>query len=179
MSTETLSQVQSGLFGGGGGNAFDDKDIAPYPIKKIVALAIRHGSIVDAIQATYLLENGSTWAAPKHGGDGGSQSDVLLQPNEAIVSFVIRSGSLVDNLTIVTELNGVFKEYGPFGGSGGGSGAVIGAIVSLYGRSGSKLDAIGVWGNPPLITSRATASAQELALEDEAVAKTLVGSGAY
>lgn len=176
MTTETISQVQSGLFGGGGGNPFDDRDIAPAPIKKIVSLAIRHGSLVDAVQATYLLENGATWSGPKHGGDGGSQSEVLLQPGESIVAFVIRSGSLVDNLTVVTEQSGVFKQYGPFGGNGGGSGAVIGAIVSLYGRSGSKLDAIGVWGNPPLTTSRATASVQELALEEEAAAKLLASA---
>lgn len=135
------------LFGGTGGSPFDDTQ-APGRIARIVALTIRSGSMVDSIQATYQLENGQIWAAPVHGGGGGSPHTISFMEDETISTMLLRTGSLVDQIMLITTRPGEPDHvYGPYGGQGGSSHAITGNIVAFYGRSGSLIDAVGVYGN--------------------------------
>lgn len=86
-----------------------------------------------------------------------------------------RSGTVVDQLRFAAMEGPVVHGYGPFGGDGGGANATVGNIVALYGRSGQKLDAIGVYGYH-LISTVVTASKEELATEAEAI-KRVPSSG--
>jgi len=156
MMLEREAQEQCKIFGMNSGKVFDDRELAPRPILRIVGLNIHHGMQVDAIQATYQLVDGSIWTAPKHGGDGGSLSQFVFDPAETMVAIVLTCGCYIDSLEIVTQLNGAFRRYGPCGGGRTAAGSIIGAIVSLHGRSGKRLDALGVWGYSPLVTSRPT-----------------------
>jgi hypothetical protein len=164
-----MALVKSPQYGGNGGAPFDDVELAlPEGIVKIVQLIIRHGALVDAVQAKYRLKDGELWTAPKHGGDGGAETILNFASDEEVAGFILKSGGAIDNITVVTRQGDTYRQYGPFGGNGGAQHAVFGKIVALYGRSGGLLDALGFWGHPPLSSSLATPSAKELELEAKA-----------
>ncbi|MGA2737455.1 MAG: hypothetical protein ABSG65_08385 [Bryobacteraceae bacterium] len=166
-----MTQIEkSPVFGGGGGKEFNDYTSAPSTIKRIALLKIRSGNTVDSIQATYELENGELWEAPAHGGDGGKPAQISLQGQE-LISVLIRSGNKVDQLRFAALEGKVVRGYGPYGGDGGGANAVVGNVVALFGRSGARVDAIGLYGYN-LMSTRSTATIEELAVEAEALRTT-------
>ena len=77
------STRKSDSYGGGGGGAWDD--VNKYNPVGVRSITIRHGNHVDSLQVTYLLADGSTYMAPKHGGTGGSQSSFTLAQDEMIM----------------------------------------------------------------------------------------------
>ena len=123
----------------------------------IRALRIRHGNQVVSIQATYILEDGATWVAPKHGGSGGSESYIQFDAGEFITRVDGKTnGTLVDQFTFTTEkADGTVRKYGPYGNTGRTAFSVSGHVIGLLGRSGNLLDAIGFHytGIPPKIIS--------------------------
>lgn len=157
----------SPLFGGTGGNEFDDYRSAPTRIVRMVSLNLRSGENMDSIQATYLLDDGRIWTGPTHGGGGGTSSQVNLSGQD-LIAVLLRTGKLVDQTQFVAKAGNNTFVYGPFGGTGGGAHSIVGQIVALYGRSGDYLDAIGVYGHN-LTWSQATVSKDELNAEAEAL----------
>lgn len=143
-----MSRQHTPLFGGTGGEAFDDTLLAPARITRMTALTIRSGQYIDALQATYLLENGETWTAPMHGRGGGSSYTINFMDREQLNTILLRTGDLVDQLTLVTRREGHPDHvYGPYGETGGMPHFVTGHMLALYGRSGDMVDALGFYGD--------------------------------
>ena len=143
-----LKQLQqSQQIGGSGGLAWNDPVETHSPhIVGIKAIRIRHADRIDSIQVTYLLTDGSTYIAPKHGGDGGSETNVEFDEGEEIVKVLASVNRLVVQLTFFTKsANGIEKKYGPFGEKGATPYQVTGKMVGVFGRSGELLEAIGFY----------------------------------
>ena len=139
---------KSDLLGGTGGSVWDDGVLTHTPtIVGVRSIHIRHGNQVDSIQVTYLLADGTTYTAPRHGGSGGSSSSFTLADDERIVRMEGKTNNvLVDQVTFITmKADGTQKSYGPFGKTGKTSFSVEGYIIGFYGRSGNLLDALGAY----------------------------------
>lgn len=165
-----MTEQHTPSFGGTGGDAFDDTLLAPSRIVRLLALTIRSGTYMDSLQATYLMENGQVWAAPTHGGGGGNSNTISFSENQHITTMLLHTGGLVDQMTLITSRNGNPDHvFGPYGGAGGSPHYITGNIVGLYGRCGSYIDALGVygqnlaWGATSL--SRSELAREELSLE--------------
>jgi hypothetical protein len=138
MEDSMTAYVPTRVHGGGGGNAFSD-DLTQ--ACRLVKVAIRHGKEVDGIQGTYVTPTGSEFTGGFHGGSGGSPSEFTLEPDEHIVAVEGRSGGRVDRLTFITNKG---RRHGPYGGDGGSPFELSNlAVGGFFGRSGSRLDAIG------------------------------------
>lgn len=143
-----MSKQQTPLFGGTGGTPFDDTLLAPARIVRMLTLTTRSGTYIDSIQATYRLENGEIWTAPIHGGGGGSPITISLTDEDQLSTLLLKTGDVVDQVTMITSRGGHPNHvYGPFGGNGGSPHYILGNSVALYGRCGSYLDALGVYGD--------------------------------
>ena len=143
---------KSNTYGGTGGRAWDDVSTHSPAIVGVSSITIRHGNQVDSLQVTYLLADGSTYTAPKHGGRGGSQSSFTLAPDEMIVQVKGKTNNtLVDQLTFVTRNSSRnTTEYGPYGKTGRTQFSVEGYVVGFFGRAGNLLDQLGVYYLPPI-----------------------------
>ena len=131
---------KSKMVGGSGGLEFSDNLTQTV---RIVSISVRHGTVVDAIQTTWLLTDGTQIKGERHGGGGGEEAIIKFASDEHIVTIQGRSGSLIDSLTITTNK----KAYGPYGGNGGAPFGPIPAegVGGFFGRFGAYLDAIGVF----------------------------------
>ena len=102
--------LQNTLFGGTGGSYFDDHN---ENITGIVGMRIRAGSYVDSIQVTYRLKDGSTFAAPMHGGTGGSEYSFTLANGEKLTRMEgMTNGMLI--LFVLTFYSNLNNVYGPY-----------------------------------------------------------------
>ena len=140
--------LMSQRIGGSGGLGFDDGILSHSPtIVGIKEIWIRHGNQVDSLQAKYLLADGSTFVAGKHGGNGGTETHLQFADGERITEVRGDSnGVLVDQLTFVTTTSsGAQKVYGPYGRTGITPFSVQGEIIGFYGRSGHLLDSVGFY----------------------------------
>ena len=129
--------MQSPLFGGFGGTAFDDR-VESLTFEGITALTIRHGRNIDAIQATYKLPDGGSYTTPQRGGGGGTATTIHFEEGEKIVRISGKSGpsKLIDMLRILTQTAlGELKQYGPYGTGlpGPSDFTVTGAVSGLLG----------------------------------------------
>ena len=151
MQSRTLTTLTYGPWGGDGGNAFS----APLTLatgeawKKIYAIKVRHGKIIDAIQLYWVNDSGVYTNSPHYGGDTGTESWMFLASNEYITKLTVRAGNKVDKLVFTTNLN---KTY-TFGGDGGDAttlnfGTSGLQMHGIYGRSGGKIDRIGIYCYP-------------------------------
>lgn len=149
-----MTTTNTGFFGGDGGSEFTDThDVNSWG--RITQIAVRHGSEVDALATTYA--NGQYLS---HGGTGGDLTTITLGDDEFITKIDLRTGARVDQITFHTS-KGV--TYGPYGGSGGSPNTVDfngGVLQYLFGRSGSRMDAIGfAYGSkPPVLPASVTRS---------------------
>ena len=144
-TTTTIPPVvllQSTLFGGTSGSYFDDH----YDdITGIVGMQIRAGSIVDSIQVTYRLRDGSNFAAPMHGDTGGSEYSFTLANGEKLTRMEgMTDGMYINTLTFYSNLNNV---YGPYGILSTQTQFYVDAeeIVAFFGHYGLFLNGIGVY----------------------------------
>jgi hypothetical protein len=138
MESMMTAYVQTQTHGGGGGSPFSD-DLTQ--ACRLVRVAIRHGSEVDGIQGTYVTPDGIEFTGNFHGGSGGSPSEFTLDSDEYINGVAGRSADRVDQLTFITNKG---HTYGPYGGDGGSTFSISNLKVGgFFGRSGSRLDAIG------------------------------------
>jgi Jacalin-like lectin domain/Phosphatidylinositol-specific phospholipase C, X domain len=137
-----ISNQKSDAHGGGGGSEFTD---TPPQGSRLSRIVLRSGSVIDALQLEWTRADGRVVHGIKHGGEGGSEHVITLAANEKVTRIDGRSGAMVDSLTFHTNTG---KTYGPFGGNGGGSfsEAMPNGFTCCYGRSGSRIDAIGFFG---------------------------------
>ena len=132
--------VRSDLFGGKSGNEFSDNLTETV---RLTRLSIKHGRVIDAIEASWVTSDGKTITGARHGGSGGSESVITLQEGEYINRIQGRAGAYIDQLMFYTNLD---HQYGPFGGDGGNPFAIENICVGgFFGRGGRLLDAIGVF----------------------------------
>merc|ERR1711862_385722 len=95
----------SSLYGGDGGDTFDDGFH-----KKVIEIGVSSGAIVDSVSFSYYGGQ-----SVKHGGDGGGERKLTLRADEYIVEIVVRASSIVQCLTFTTNLG---RTLGPCGGKG-------------------------------------------------------------
>lgn len=146
-SSDVLAQMKFGLYGGRGGNYFED--LIPMG-SDIIEVQIRAGAYVDAIQILYRnRRGGQTMYFPRRGGPGGRLYRFILVPGERITGIRGRCGAFVDSIIIRTNR----RESPYYGGRGGNPFQVYAppghAVVGFFGRSGRYVDAIGIITRPP------------------------------
>ena len=146
-----------------GGADFDDLVMAINSHRNIVgikALHIQNAQRNFSIQVTYLLANGSTWDAPKHGGHedpSTSDSDDFVYEFKQGEEIVRIWGCLLpssDNSIGCLRIQTTLATYEPFGWRSlsltcdGGTDLSFdfsGRIIAFYGHSVSAINAIGVY----------------------------------
>ncbi|XP_072956338.1 protein GOS9-like [Typha angustifolia] len=139
--------VKVGKWGGDGGYLFDMGAAT-----RVVAIRVRHGAAIDAIQILYESDGSTKWT-PQYGGNGGELTEIALQEGEFLTSISgyygdLQSINVVRSLTFGTNFS---STYGPYGVEEGTHFSVPleeGKIVGFFGRSGALLDAIGVYLGP-------------------------------
>jgi Jacalin-like lectin domain len=138
-------------YGGGGGTAWDDpQTLGTTPIDSFRRIAIRSGTYVDKIEATYALENGGV-STLGHGGGGGGAASFDFVPNEILIGIQGRSGTLIDQISFLTAViygggdPPLLRTYGPYGGGGGTPFTIWGEIAAFHGRNANLLDAVGCY----------------------------------
>jgi hypothetical protein len=141
--TALAQQSSSGIFGGGGGNAFSDP--AQRAGARVLEVRVWSGEWVDAVQLTYALQDGSTWAGTKHGGSGGRLSAFQLDSDEYITGLSGRYGKYIDSIRIHTNK----RTSDLLGGRGGNQDLKIDVPggyqgIGFTGRAGLYLDAVGL-----------------------------------
>lgn len=134
-----------GLYGGGGGGAFQDNP--PTPNSRIYGINVWSGVLIDAIQVIYIDEFGNIIPGQKHGGNGGGLTSIILEKDEYIRAISGSSGAFLDHITFFTNKERRFS----MGGEGGGyfDGVFFGyegKLMGISGRCGALIDAIGFWG---------------------------------
>jgi hypothetical protein len=138
-ANESVGWQKSPTKGGNGGDPFTD-DITQ--AVRLLGFVIRSGDKVDSIQAIYQRANGTSYSGAQHGGNGGTQQAFAFADGEVVTKISVHAGTEIDQITIKTNRT----TYGPFGGAGGIAWdfeyPVIGGI---FGRSGDKLDQLGVF----------------------------------
>ncbi|MBC9786687.1 jacalin-like lectin domain protein [Heliobacterium chlorum] len=133
-----MSNRKSTLFGGSGGDIFEDN---LNQVVRMVKVEVYGCNYVDSIRTTYLLTDGS-YRVDTHGGPGGSLAGTLtLSEDEYICYARIKYGIYVDNLVLAT--NKLTHLYA--GGNGGDYTREFkeGKVEGFYGRSAIFIDAIG------------------------------------
>jgi len=143
-----LDDPTTALCGGGGGEAFTDPVLTWEPaIQAIASITIGADRYVDSIQITYLLADGSRYAAPRHGGDGGKLHPIVFRDGEHIIAVSGNCGDFVNQIGFTTQDgNGETRVYGPYGGGGGGQVFdVVGDVIGFFGRCGRYVDAIAAY----------------------------------
>ena len=142
-----MTTKNTGFYGGNGGTEFTDThDVDSWG--RITQIFVRHGSEVDSIATTFA--NGQYLV---HGGTGGDLSVINLDDDEFITKVDMRSAARLDQITFYSSFG---KKYGPYGGNGGSPSSVDfqGDVLQyFFGRSGSRMDAIGfAYGTKPPVT---------------------------
>ena len=98
--------IATRVFGGNGGNAFDDWYAAPtHAIRALIGLTVHARQFVEGIIPTYRLANGASYP-PVHGGSDGTRTQIDFAYDEQIVAVSGRSGTLLDQLSIYTRIGG-------------------------------------------------------------------------
>ncbi|CAN6340583.1 unnamed protein product [Urochloa humidicola] len=147
--------VKIGPWGGGGGDPRDDivaAGVAPHRLESVV---IRCQNAVDAISFTYAGVDGAPRKAGPWGGSGGRERKVKFGATEVIKEISGTYGPFKGHACIVRSITFVTNvgKHGPFGKPAEGTPFSVpvqdgGRVVGFFGRSGSLLDAVGVYVHP-------------------------------
>ncbi|XP_020102100.1 protein GOS9-like [Ananas comosus] len=138
-------RVKLGIWGGNGGN-FHDIDGHPTRLAKIV---IRSGDVIDSLAYEY-VQDGKIISVGPWGGSGGKSTTIDFQSGEfltAINGTTSSFGNIRNLLRSITFITNV-RKLGPFGVEHGTPFSIPiahGRVVGFYGRSGSYVDAIGIY----------------------------------
>ncbi len=133
--------VRSAQHGGDTGAEFSDNLTE---VCALVRINIRHGEEIDGIQGVWItpyeVESEGVW----HGGRGGRLDTFSLDKDEHITRVDGRtSANRVLQLTFFTNKG---KQYGPYGKGGGAAFSESNLkVTGFFGRSGDRIDAIGVF----------------------------------
>ncbi|CAL4910386.1 unnamed protein product [Urochloa decumbens] len=147
--------VKIGPWGGRGGDPRDDIVAAGVAPHRLESLVIRSQNAVDSISFTYAGVDGMLRMAGPWGGSGGRKRKVKFGATEVIKEIsgtygpFKRHACIVRSLTFVTNVG----KHGPFGKPEEGTPFSVpvqdgGRVVGFFGRSGSLLDAVGVYMHP-------------------------------
>ena len=101
------------------------------------------------------LSNGQLYTAPRRGGNRGDLTTISVHPGEKVIGMFGSTGvssgaTIVSRLYILKQTtSGSVQIYGPYGNRASANTFVVfGDIKSIFGRSGSQLDAIGFYYEP-------------------------------
>ena len=116
----------------------------------IQSLRIRHGGWIDAIQAEYILADGTMFLGSRNGGPGGGETTIMFLAGEVITGVNGTTGAqFVYQLTfITTDGNDTTRIHGPFGiftGPNPLNQRTGGYVVAFHGRASYSLNAIGFY----------------------------------
>uniref|UniRef100_J3N1H2 Jacalin-type lectin domain-containing protein n=1 Tax=Oryza brachyantha TaxID=4533 RepID=J3N1H2_ORYBR len=145
----TVELPKIGPWGGTGGRA---REITVVPPCHLDSVTICSGAIVDALAFSYRDAYGQRHSTPSWGGVGGISRTIKFGESEVVTEVSGTIGpfhhlnNVITSLSIVTNL----RSYGPFGSAKGipfSTSTLVSnsSIVGFFGRSGSYLDAIGVY----------------------------------
>jgi hypothetical protein len=150
---QAATWVPGSAYGGSGGAEFAD-DVTG--VRRLAGLVIRSGDSIDAIQATYERDNGTTFAGPRHGGTSGGEQTITFATDEVIteISGHVGKGFGADVLRqLVIKTNKRPAGYGPYGKADGkawtfnaasvGQDSATFRVGGIFGRAGNAIDRIG------------------------------------
>ena len=141
--------MRSALFGSSRGDPFDDVTQIPQTVVGIRALRIHHGFHIVALQAEYVLADGSIFVADAHGEerDELQETHIIFPAGEVITEIRGLIGPfLVAQLTFVTtDAANTTRVYGPYGTTEVEPFRVQERVAGFYGKSGGLIDSIGVY----------------------------------
>ncbi|TVU25491.1 hypothetical protein EJB05_27990, partial [Eragrostis curvula] len=138
--------MKIGLWGGSGGTA---QDIIEVP-KRLVTVTINCGDAIDSIEFTYTDRAGQERSAGPWGGSGGVGHQIGLASHELVHEVsgtydFVGGVQVINSFKLVTNL----RTWGPMGVASGTTFCTTAptdtSIVGFYARSGTFLDAIGVY----------------------------------
>jgi len=147
--------VWEGCSGGVGGSAFDDNEGgADLRNCRVLAIRIRSGAWIDAIQTTVQnKDTGQVTDLPRHGGGGGGENVISVSPNQFVSQIFGGRDTLVRSMSIrLMDNDGNQQLHGPFGGGGSKNYQYDtphfpnndNTIIGFWGSWGAFLDEIGV-----------------------------------
>lgn len=137
-----MANIQSRLYGGTGGNPFDD---APYSSGTITGFSVWYGQYLNGLTISF-----SSGKGVSNGQTQGTMEYISFASGERLIAVFGSSGDYVDQIGFVTlTADNQAKTYGPFGGPGGAPFLIAGEIATFFGRSGQWIDAIGAWVTSP------------------------------
>lgn len=143
----TRPLIKSSGQGGLNGTTFDDVFTGGVKVVGLHSINISCGDQLDAFQVIYFLSNGSLYQGPKHGKSSHPPFTIILGANEYVSEIQGQTdGVYIFQLTITTvgpEYER--KVYGPFGTTSRISFSFKGHIIGFHGRSGDRLDNVGVY----------------------------------
>ncbi|XP_020102056.1 protein GOS9-like [Ananas comosus] len=137
--------VKLGLWGGDGGSP---RDIDGYPTR-LSKIVVRSGQAIDSLYFEY-VQDGKTFEAGPWGGSGGRPNEITFEPGEYLTAINGTTSQFSDVTNLLRSLTFVsnVRKYGPFGPEQGTPFSVPianGRVVGFYGRSGTLVDAIGIY----------------------------------
>uniref|UniRef100_A0A0D9YQX2 Jacalin-type lectin domain-containing protein n=1 Tax=Oryza glumipatula TaxID=40148 RepID=A0A0D9YQX2_9ORYZ len=151
--TEEEKEILENRIGPWGGNGGVTCDIKVAP-KRLESITICSGIIIDALAFSYLDKDGERHTTGLWGGLGGSVQLIDLDEREFLMEVIGTVGPFnvlseaITSLTLVTNV----RSYGPFGQPQGTPFRTPRkkncCIVGFFGRSGTYLDAVGVYFHP-------------------------------
>ncbi|XP_011407206.1 PREDICTED: uncharacterized protein LOC105314623 [Amphimedon queenslandica] len=148
--------TKSDLYGSTSASPFDDiSDLGYPPIVSLKSINVwSRPEMILAIQAEYLLLDGSTLKGGRHGFlYTDNVTTIALEAGDQVISMdgMIATSQLNQNKFIaklsftVAKRNGDIIKYGPFGKWGSEAFNVRGNIIGIYGESGSNIYKIGAY----------------------------------
>lgn len=148
--------TKSDQYGSTSATPFDDiSDLGYPPIVSLKSINVwSRPEMILAIQADYLLLDGSTLKGGRHGFlYTDNVTAIALEAGDQVVSMdgMVETSPLNLNKFIaqlsftVAKENGDIMKYGPFGKWGSEAFSVHGNIIGMYGESGSNLYKIGAY----------------------------------
>jgi len=145
-TNDTIYQtLEFGPVGGLGGSTWRDPFVGG--TQRISEVTVCYDSSIRSIQVTYEDSSGAIQANPQHGSGGDTCSTTVIDKNEYVTGIQGTAGLYVDSLGIITNV----QEYPVYGG--GGSPYYLtttGMVLSLFGRVGDAMDAVGIYVNETL-----------------------------
>lgn len=151
QTEQNLMTTAFGPSGGYGGAAFN----APAPGQngswRISGVEVRSGSSIDQIELTWTSQSGATQSSDEFGGEGGAPSSFGIAAGDYLTA-IVGSVCTYNNLVLISSLQCFTKN--------GYASSVFGIptnrnfyfecpagyqIIGIFGRSGSELDALGVY----------------------------------
>ncbi|XP_011407207.1 PREDICTED: jacalin-related lectin 23-like [Amphimedon queenslandica] len=148
--------TKSDQYGSTSASPFDDiSDLNNPPVVSLKSITVwSRPEMVQAIQAEYLLVDGSTLEGARHGANFATEiATIPLEDGDQIVSMDGKTNpsdkSIAELSFTVAKGNKETKTYGPYGKGKGEKGSkafhVHGNILGIHGASGSHIEKIGAY----------------------------------